>query len=87
MHCIDMDDLENLDGFIVGHVMPRIKILKKLDPDKLYLAAELCADFWKYFEGSHTDIGKRVKALSKADKLPIEPDGKTSSNWQLYRLK
>lgn len=29
-------------------------------------------DFWKDFEGLHTVIGKRIKALSENGKLPIE---------------
>ena len=82
-----MGDFDELDSLIIEHTKDRIAHLKERNPDKLYLAAELCASFWKDFEGSHTVIGSRVKALSKNDKLPIEPDGKTSSNWQLYRLK
>ena len=82
-----MKDLDDWDDFIIDHAMSRIAILKIDDPYRLYLTAELCADFWNDFEGSHTVIGTRVKALSESGKLPIKPDGKTSSNWQQYRLK
>ena len=79
--------MEELDEFIVDHVIPRIGILKKIDPDKRYIAAELCADFWEDFEAWHTIIGKRIKALADNGKLPIEPVDRTSCNKQLYRLK
>ena len=79
--------MEYLDDFIIDHVIPRIGILKKIDPDKLYKSGELCADFWKAFDGSHTVIGKRIKSLSENGKLPIESVDRTSCNKWLYRLK
>ncbi len=79
--------MEDLDGFIIEHVTTRINILKKLDPNKLYITAELCTDFWEDFIGQHTVIGKRIKALSENGQLPIEADDRTSCNKWLYRLR
>ena len=82
-----MNGFTDLDEFIIQHTLPRIVVLKAEDPEKMYLAAELCADFWRAFEGIHTLIGRRVKELSLNHMLPIEPIGRTSCNKHLYRLK
>lgn len=79
--------MENLDEFIIDYVNTRISILKEIDPNELYTSADLCADFWKDFDGSHTAIGKRIKSLSKSGQLPIEPADRTTCNKWLYRLK
>ena len=78
--------MEIPDDFIIDHVTLRVSILKEIDPDKLYRSEELCADFWETFNGLHTKIGKRIKALSKNNKLPIQPVERTSCNKWLYRL-
>lgn len=78
--------MEDFDGFILEHVPTRIEILKTIDPDKLYKSEKLCADFWDDFDGWHTHIGKRIKALSDSGKLPIEAVDRTSCNKWLYRL-
>ena len=78
--------MEDLDEFIIDNVNLRIGILKKIDPDKLYKSGELCADFWEAFDGLHIVIGKRLKALSENNKLPIEVADRTSCNKWLYRL-
>ncbi len=78
--------MEYLDEFVIYHLTARIKILKQNAPDKLYLAKELCIDFWEDFDGYHIVIGKLIKILSDNNELPLKPVGRTSCNKQLYRL-
>ena len=79
--------MEDLDEFIIENVTTRIPILKKIDPDKLYKSGALCAEFWKEFKGHHTVIGKRIKWLSKNNRLPIIYIGTGPDNGALYKLK
>ena len=82
-----MDDFEELDNFLIEYVPPKLEALKRSNPNKLYLAKEMCAEFWADIEVAPTVIGARVKALAEKGRLPIQLAGSTSSNWQLYRLK
>ncbi len=59
-----------------------------LSPEEIYAAKSLCVDVWNDLgKDEHIAVGRITKYLAVSNQIPLEPAGRTSSNWQLYRLK
>ena len=82
-----MSDFNELDHYLIDNVSKRIALLREINVDRKYLAAELCDEFWGSFnESDHIIIGKRLKKLAEKRKIAIEQNGRTSCNKCLYRI-
>lgn len=57
-------------------------------PGVLYTTEQICVAVWDSLDnGEHIHAGRALSYLVETGQLPLVADGKTSSNWNLYRLR
>ena len=82
-----MKDYSHLDELLLTLLPPRIEALKIIAPNQSFTSKQLCIEVWDELIDEHKLIGRRIKALTNSNQLPLEPAGRNSANHQEYRLK